>query len=450
MSKELFIAASLLIPGVAHAEDFHSWASIPPSGWNSWDCFGTTVTEAQVKQQADVMAADLREYGWEYIVVDIQWYEPSAKGFDYQPNARLTMDDFSRLLPALEKFPSAAGGKGFKPLADYVHAKGLKFGIHMMRGIPRQAVERKTPIAESGLTAADIADTSSICPWNPDMYGVDMSKPGAQAYYDSLYALFASWGVDYLKVDDISRPYDSVQQAEIEAIRKAIDKTGRPIVLSLSPGETPLRAGAHVKQHANLWRISDDFWDDWGALLSQFKRLHEWTQFRSPGAWPDADMLPLGAIRQVGSSAKRPPHTLLTRDEQQTLMSLWCIARSPLMYGGDMTKLDKLTLDLLTNREVLEVNRNSSNNRQLFRTPEGLVAWLAEVPESGDRYLALFNTTNSPADVPVDIVSLGFQGSVNIRNLWRKQTELEHAKDRFSAHLPPHGSGLYRVSASRN
>lgn len=373
------------------AEEFHTWAATPPMGWNSWDCFGTTVTEAQTKANADFMAAKLKAHGWQYIVVDIQWYEPSATGHDYVPGAKLTMDDYGRLLPAVEKFPSAAGGAGFKPLADYVHSLGLKFGIHFMRGIPRQAVYQNTPVLGTELRASDIADRSSICSWNPDMYGVDIRRPGGQEYYDSLLSMYAAWGVDFIKVDDIARPYDEVQKLEIEAIRRAIAKTGRPIVFSLSPGETPLARGAHVADHANMWRISDDFWDNWPALLAQFKRLHDWTPHRRPGAWPDADMLPLGII-EFGRQTK------FTRDEQITLMSLWSIARSPLMHGGDMTLTDDFTLSLLTNDEVLAVNQHSDNNRQLFRTEDGLIAWVADVPGAADKYLALFNTRAAYAD----------------------------------------------------
>src|ERR1700722_8795419 len=265
----------------AGADDFHAWAPTPPMGWNSWDCFGTTVTEAQVKQQADVMAGTLKSHGWRYIIVDIQWYEPDSQGHVYRTGAKLTMDEFGRLVPAPAKFPSAVDGQGFKPLADYVHSLGLKFGIHMMRGIPRQAVAQNTPVKDSAAHAADIADTNNVCKWNPDMYGVDMSKPGAQAYYDSLMELVASWGVDFIKVDDLSRPY---HQAEIEAIRKAIDKTGRPIVFSTSPGATPLASGPHIDGHANMWRISDDFWDSWPLLRSQFKRVNDWTPYRISGA----------------------------------------------------------------------------------------------------------------------------------------------------------------------
>ena len=361
-------------------------------GWNSWDCFGTTVTEVQIRQQADFMAEKLKAHGWQYLVVDIQWYQPTAKGHDYEKDARLTMDEFGRLIPAPEKFPSAINGQGFKALADYVHSQGLKFGIHMMRGISRQAVRMDTPIKGSTQRAADIADTNSLCKWNPDMYGVDITKPGGQEYYDSIFEMLATWGVDFVKVDDISRPYDATQKGEIEAIRKAIDKSGRPLVFSLSPGETPLEQGAHVSQHANMWRISDDFWDNWPSLLSQFKRVHDWTPYRISGAWPDADMLPLGIIQ-----FKRKTH--FTADEQITLMTLWCIARSPLMHGGDLTKTDDFTLSLLTHDEVLAVNQHSENNHQLFRTNDQ-IAWLANVPGSGDKYLAVFNTRDSSRDNP--------------------------------------------------
>ena len=191
------------------------------------------------------------------------------------------------------------------------------------------------------------------------MYGVDMSKPGAQAYYDSVFELIASWGVDFVKVDDISRPYHD-NEREIEAIRAAIDRTGRPMVLSLSPGETALTAAAHVQRHANMWRISDDFWDTWPSLKEQFARLRNWNPHRQPGAWPDADMLPFGVL----AMGKRT--TRFTRDEQITVMTLWAIARSPLMMGGDLTKLDDFTRGLLTNDEVLAVNQSSERNQPLF------------------------------------------------------------------------------------
>ncbi|MCU0793218.1 MAG: glycoside hydrolase family 27 protein [Opitutaceae bacterium] len=421
------------------ASDFHTWAASPPLGWNSWDCFGTTVTEAQVRAQAAYLATHLRPHGWRYLVVDIQWYQPTARGHDYISGAHLAMDAHGRLIPAVEKFPSSADGAGFRPLADYVHSLGLRFGIHLMRGIPRQAVLANTPVLGTVHRAADIADPSSTCAWNPDMFGVDVRRPGGQAYYDSLFALYASWGVDYVKVDDIARPYDELQALEIEAIRRAIDRTGRPMLLSLSPGETPLSRGPHVAGHANLWRISDDFWDNWPALLAQFQRLHDWTPHRRPGAWPDADMLPLGAI-EFG----RP--TRFTRDEQITLLTLWSIARSPLMHGGDLTLTDDFTLSLLTNDEVLAVNQFSARNHQLFRTSAGHVAWLADIPYSPDKYVALFNLADSgPAVVRVPLADLGLPpGSARVRDLW-SHSDLPPAADALTAEVPAHGARLFRV-----
>jgi alpha-galactosidase len=442
MPYRLLLAAVLLltlkVAGAGPALAYYEWAPTPPMGWNSWDCFATTVTEAQAKANAGVMAEKLKPYGWRYIVVDIQWYEPAATGFNYRRGARLAMDGWGRLLPATNRFPSAANGAGFKPLADYVHSLGLKFGIHLLRGIPRQAVRENTPIFGTRYLARDIADTQDVCRWNTDMYGVDMSRPGAQEYYNSVFDLLASWDVDFVKVDDLSRPY---HKAEIAAIRRAIDQSGRPIVFSTSPGATPLAEGANIEREANMWRISDDFWDQWRLLFEQFKRLDDWTPYRGMGHYPDADMLPLGAIRQVGDSGG---HTRFTADEQITMMSLWAIARSPLIMGGDLTKLDGFTLSLLTDPEVIAVDQHSSNNRQIFDR-NGLIGWMADAPRSGDKYLALFNTTEGRGKVPVDVLGLGLGKAVRIRDLWKQSDIAGVVMGRFAPEIPAHGAGLYRI-----
>jgi hypothetical protein len=409
-------------------------------GWNSWDCFATTINERQARAEADYMAAHLKAHGWQYVVVDIQWYEPAATGYDYRKGAPLVLDAWGRLLPAVNRFPSSVDGRGFGPLADYVHGLGLKFGIHLLRGIPRQAFDNNLPVMGTTVRARDIGDVGSVCPWNTDMYGVDMAKPGAQEYYDSVFALIASWGVDYVKVDDISRPYKE-HVREIEGVRLAIDHSGRPMVLSLSPGETALDQAQHVMQHANLWRISDDFWDNWKSLDEQFARLENWNSYRVPGAWPDADMLPLGMI-DLGRHA-----THFTRDEQVTVMTLWSIARSPLMFGGDMAKMDEFTLALLTNDEVIAVNQHSGNNRPLFDA-DGLAAWVASVPDSADRYIAVFNRTEGPARVAVRLGELGFGGPVRVRDLWA-HGDRDMAANEFAPMVPAHGAGLYRISSGR-
>src|SRR5690349_6682720 len=287
-------------------------------GWNSWDVYGASVTEEEVLGNAQYMAKHLRPYGWEYVVVDIQWYEPGANSSIYRPFVPLEMDDHSRLMPTANRFPSAAGGAGFTPLADRIHTLGLKFGIHIMRGIPRQAVHANTPILGTTLRARDIAHPSSISTWNTDMYGVDPVKEGARRYYESLFELYASWGVDFVKVDDISSPYSP---GEIELVRTAIDRCGRTMVLSLSPGPTTLAMAEHVKNNANMWRMTDDYWDRWEDLYNEFDRCHVWSEHVGPGHWPDADMLPLGhlAIRSfehgVGDRWTRFSH-----DEQLTMM----------------------------------------------------------------------------------------------------------------------------------
>ena len=381
------LALNAWVAGAENDPAYWQFAPTPPLGWNSWDAFGTTLNETQAKAQADAMAEILKPFGWQYFTVDIQWYQPTAQGHVYQAGAKLAMDEYSRLVPATEKFPSATNGAGFKPLADYVHAKGLKFGIHMMRGISRQAVRQNTPLLGTTVRAAAIANTNSTCAWNPDMYGVDLHQPGAQAYYDSLFQMYATWGLDFVKVDDISRPYDEGQKLEIEAIRQAIDKCGRPMVLSLSPGDTPLKRGEHVMHQANMWRISDDFWDRWEPLHGMFGRLDKWTQYRTPGAWPDADMLPFGLV-EFG----RPTH--FTQDEQMLCMSLWSIAHSPLILGADLTRMDEFTRKLLTNSEVLAVNQASLASHQVSRAND-LIVWAAEIPGSRDRYVGLFNAQSS-------------------------------------------------------
>ena len=422
---------------------FWEWARTPPMGWNSWDSFGTGVTEADVEAQANYMSEHLLAHGWEYLIVDIQWYEPNAVGHDYHKGAELVMDDYGRLQPAPNRFPSAAQGAGFKALADYAHAKGLKFGLHLLRGIPRQAVKQNTPVRNSSARAASIADTKAISSWNTDMYGVDMTKPGAQDYLNSVYQQYADWGVDFVKVDDLTSPY---HEAEVEGIRRAIDKTGRAIVFSTSPGETPVDKAEHVSHNANIWRISGDFWDDWTLLQHQFDLTAKWAPFIGDGHFPDADMLPLGVVR-LGSGKTR-----FTPDEQVTLLTLWAIFRSPLFFGGDLTKMDDATLALITNDEVLAVNQHSSNNRQLsrFKGERGVdhIAWVADVPNSRDKYLAVIDGSPSSefgeSVAPVKLSDLGFNGPCEIRDLW-EHMNLAPVQGTFSPVLRWHGAKLFRV-----
>jgi alpha-galactosidase len=426
----------VLLRAAQAAASYRNLAPTPPMGWNSWDNFATTICEDEARSVAKIMAAKLLPHGYNIFTIDAQWHEPGANGFDYRKDAVLTLDEFGRLTPAVNRFPSAANGAGFKPLADYVHSLGLKFGIHIMRGVPRRAAQENMPVSGSPVRAGEIADRLNVCEWNTDMYGIDMSKPGAQEYYDSLFRLYASWGVDFVKADDMSRPYFR-NEPEIHAVRRAIERCARPMLLSLSPGETPLSAAADAALNANMWRISDDFWDTWPALLEQFDRLKHWAAYACAGTWPDADMLPLGVL-ELGRRKTR-----FTAEEQQTLLTLWCIARSPLIMGGDLRKLDDFTLSLLTNDEVLAVNQHGVGSRELFRI-DGLAAWSAESQRHGT-YIAAFNLRDTPASIPIELAQLGISGSARVRDLWQR-TDLPTVRGEFSPRILAHGAGLYRLS----
>ncbi|HKT04130.1 MAG TPA: glycoside hydrolase family 27 protein [Rugosimonospora sp.] len=417
-----------------------STATTPPMGWNSWDCYGSSVTEAEVLANARFMADRLRPYGWDTVVVDIQWYEPTARAGGYNAGAPLCLDGYGRPVPAPNRFPSARDGRGFAPLAAQVHDLGLRFGIHVMRGVPRLAVRDALPVLGTGYTAAQVADPGSTCAWNTDNVGLDHDHPGAQAYYDSLFAQFAAWGVDFVKADDMLYPYHA---REIAAFSRALRGCGRPMVLSLSPGRAlSLEYAEHLRTHADMWRVSDDLWDRWPDVRAQFDRMAMWAPYAGPGRWPDADMLPLG---RIGIRAERGPDrsSRLSRVEQQTLLTLWCVARSPLMFGGDLPGTDPETLALLTNSAALGVLSTSTGNRQVLRDDD-LVVWTAERTSGPGRYVALFNAGEQPLDAHVPWAAIGCAPGGRGTDLWAG-TGVPGGGSGLAASLPPHGSLLLLV-----
>lgn len=430
----------------------NSYAPTPPMGWNSYDYYDTTVNEAAVRANAAYMAEHMKAYGWQYIVVDIQWYAHGAGSrrdkFQYIPFSRLEMDEWGRLLPDPERFPSSADGRGFGPLADHVHSLGLKFGIHIMRGIPRIAAHEHMPVKGTDITAAEIANPSSICGWNPDMYGVTDSPEG-QAYYDSLLELYASWGVDYIKCDDICNtnlyvnyPYSA--RHEVEMLAAAIQKCGREIVLSLSPGPALIDKAWHYETYANMWRITDDFWDDWRLLKDMFRRCELWQRHVSEGCYPDCDMLPLGFL---GKGFGRERKTNFTREEQRTMMTLWCLFGSPLMVGAELTKLDDWTLSLLTNKEVLKMLTPDCRPWQLCLNEKEAV-WQAYNQKEDELYVALFCLSDEGAEVSASLRDICADGAaisagVTFQELWTGETLIPQ-NGRLSAQLPAHGCAVYR------
>jgi alpha-galactosidase len=427
-------------------------ASTPPMGWNSWDGYGTTINEADFETNVEWFAKHLKPYGWQYVVIDADWFvtnpvaEGNSKTFNY------VTDGYGRYVPPASRFPSATGGAGFKPLADYVHSLGLKFGIHILRGIPRQAVEQNLPIEGSTYHAADAAVTDDTCPWNYDNYGIDGNKPAGQAYYDSLARLYAGWQIDLIKVDCISsHPYKG---DEIRMLRAALDKVNRPIVLSLSPGPAPVEKTDEMRKYAQMWRISDDIWDLWHSNVAypqgvgdQFANVAKWAGVSEPGHWPDADMLPVGYLGPAPGWGK-PRQTRLTHDEQRTLLTLWSIFRSPLMIGGDLkSSLNsdaEWTIALLTNPEVIEVDQHSVESRPVIATGT-TVAWLSR-PASGDGYyVAVFNISPSAQRIELGWKDLGLGSArYRVRDLWeRKDIGLSKSID---LKLASHACVLYRLS----
>ncbi|WP_369387008.1 glycoside hydrolase family 27 protein [Streptomyces sp. CG1] len=413
----------------------------PPMGWNSWDCYGTTVTEDEVLANAVFLRDRLLAHGWDTVVVDIQWYEPTARAHGYNPDAPLVLDAYGRQLPAPNRFPSAAEGAGFAPLARQVHDLGLRFGLHIMRGVPRRAVAAQLPVIGTDFTAGEIADTGSVCPWNSDNYGLNHDHPGAQAYYDSQVAQFADWGVDFVKADDMLFPY---HEREIAAYARAIERSGRPIELSLSPGtDVSLARLDHLRGHATMWRVCDDLWDRWEDVEAQFARMARWAPWQGEGGWADADMLPLG---RIGIRGERGEDRLsrLTRPEQISLLTLWLIARSPLMMGGDLPGSPPETVELLTNDEALAVLMHSTGNREVLREGD-LVLWTARDTDGRTRYAAVFSLADGPRRYGVPLGSIGARAADRVRELWTR-TGVVHDGRHLTVELPAHGAALYRFA----
>jgi len=433
----------------AVSSDDRNLAETPPMGWNSYDSYGTTINEAQVKANARSLADHLKRFGWRFVVVDMEWYVTNPTPSGNSRNSHYAMDAFGRYTPALNRFPSAANEAGFKPLAAYVHSLGLKFGIHILRGIPKEAVEKDLPIADSDYHASQAADRSDTCPWNPDNYGIAANTPAGHAYYLSIARLYAAWGVDFIKIDCIaSHPYKG---DEIAMISRALNQSRRSTLMSLSPGAAPLDKLDELRGHAQMWRISDDIWDLWHSEKSypqgvgdQFSLAAVWAPLTARGHWPDLDMLPIGRLGP--SPGWGPPRqTRLTNDEQRTLMTLWSISRSPLMIGGNLTEMDEWTTSLLTNREILAVDQHATDSRQVLDDGRTVI-WLAQTSDGDGEYLAVFNRAENIQVIERNWKELGLEGnSYRLRDAWEHKN-LGRARS-LKIQLPGHGCVLYRVSS---
>ena len=451
--KCLAIALSALLFGTA-AATAAPLAPTPPMGWNSWDAYGFTISEAQFKANAALLAK-MRPLGWNTAVIDEGWYMANPLA-DKLETRQYLLDGFGRLMPVPARFPSASDGKGLKGLADWTHAQGLKFGIHIVRGIPKAAVEANVPIEGSSFHAADAADRAATCPWDDANYGIADNEAG-QAYYNSLLRQYAAWGVDFLKVDCIAdHPYRS---SEIRQIAQAIRTVGRPVILSLSPGPTNISHAAEVKQYAQMWRIMDDMWDAWtfphpdpsttfpNGVRNAFDKLAEWNAHVAPGSWPDADMLPFGSLfPHAGWGA--PRHSRLTQAETRTAFTLWSIARSPLILGGNLTEADPWLLPLLSNRAVIALNQGDRTSRPVETLPADLASaakvWVSALRGAAPDTVAIFNVSEAPLAVRAPWSAFGLRAGPRAAcDLWTGKAN--NAAAGIHLTIAPHDVALLRL-----
>ncbi|MFZ5896637.1 MAG: putative Ig domain-containing protein [Myxococcota bacterium] len=415
----------------------------PPMGWNSYDSFGASVTEQDMIEQAQAVRSNLQPFGWNTVVIDYRWYEPA-----------LRIDANGRYLPATSKYPSASGDSGFKSLADRIHALGLGFGIHIMRGVPRKAYDADLPIAGSTYTTRDAGNPNDACPWDTHMWGVRGDTPAGQAWYDALLQQYAGWGVDFIKIDDmLNNDTRTYHQAEADAIRRAANKTGRSIILSFSPGPNDptwlTSSVGNLGQNANMWRVVNDFWD-FNALTDLagvFRAANSWQALNgiAKGRWPDLDMLPLGYLGPR-NEWHASGQTTFTRNEQVTIMTLWSMLPSPLMYGGNPARLssDAWTLALLTNEEVLAVNQDALGARGKRTAINGGELWVRDL-SGGRKAVAFFNRGTQDTTMSASFTLLGLTGAAAIRDVWRR-AEVNNTGTALSASVPGGAALLYTLS----
>jgi alpha-galactosidase len=389
----------------------------PPLGWNSFDSYGVYLHHEAAMENLKAMSKLLQPHGYEYFVIDGGWYGEFklAEGTLYplEKHAEtVNMNEFAIYQPSKVYF-----GQGFKPIVDLGHELGLKMGLHLMRGISRKAVEQNLPIKNSKYRAADIANKNSTCAWNQHNYGVDMSKPGAQDFYDSVYAQVAEWGFDFVKVDDLN-----AYPEEIIAIADAIEKSGRPMVFSLSPGGPVYMPDLPYYKRAHMLRNSVDIWDRKADIDKGF---FSWKRFQGighAGFWPDLDMIPFGKL-QLMSPAKysdgekdvalaglgNTRQSNFTPAQMRTFITMRALAASPLFMGGDLLTLDEYSLKLITDPDMLACNQNGEVGFNVYEK-DGIEVWLThEKDKPGSGWLGIFNRNDNAKSVKLSREDLGLK-----------------------------------------
>ncbi|KAG0458216.1 hypothetical protein HPP92_023373 [Vanilla planifolia] len=372
----------------------------PVRGWNSYDSFSWIINEEEFLANAEVVSSKLRAFGYEYVVIDFLWYRKNVNGSSVDSYGYDSIDEWGRLVPDPERWPSSTNGQGFQQVSQKVHEMGLKFGIHLMGGISVESVNNNKTILDvtTGLPyeeggkiwyAGDIGLTDMRCAWMKNGFmRVNTDLRAGRAFLRSLYQQYADWGVDFVKLDCVFG--DDLDRKQIIAISEILKDLDRPMLISLSPGtNVNVSMAEGIKEYVDMYRITGDVWDNWNDIATHFDVARNFAAAKEIGAkglhgnsWPDLDMLPLGLITDPG--VRQGPHrrSKLTLDEQRTMLTLWSMAKSPLMFGGDTRQLDDLTFNLITNPTLLEINSNSANNAEFPHVFSGKISSIMHLPDS--------------------------------------------------------------------
>jgi alpha-galactosidase len=425
----------------------------PPMGFNSYDSYGVFLNQETAKKIMGNMAQKYKPYGYEYFVMDAGWYYE----FDVDPATKLpqhplhsvpvlsNLDEYGLPEPSKVYFPD-----GIKVLADYAHVRGLKFGLHLMRGVFRQAVKENCKIKGTNILLKDIVDTLNICSWSDLCYGVDMKKPGAYKYYESMVDKMASWGVDFIKYDDITGFPE-----EIDAIVDAINRCKQKIVLSLSAGLDAKIENLSCYQNSNMLRITDDIWDNQHSIDMSFVAMKKYQGRGIPGFWPDLDMIALGPLevndlnREIGPTKKGARSSLFDKNQAQTFITQRAIFASPLIIGGDLLTMDDFTYKLLTNKDMITCNQNGVTGLQVY-DQDSLEIYKAPLRNKvTEGWLAVFNRKSTEAKVTLKKQNFGFYyprpgldelmnwKDYKLRDIWNQEEYI--LKDAVDFTIPANG-----------
>jgi alpha-galactosidase len=453
----LGLVALLMSEGLLAQTRIPTFAPTPPLGFNSFDSYLVYLSEDKARDLIDVMAEKYLPFGYDYFVIDAGW----AQDVELYPGSMypkrklgVSMDEFGLVEPCKMYFPS-----GIKALADRCHQKGLKFGVWIIRGIPREAVKRNLPIKGTSYFARDIADTSSICSWSADNYGVDMSKPGAQEYYNALINKLAGWGVDFIKLDDVVP-----NPREIVAVARAIEQGGHRITYSLSPGDVYQAADLPHFQRANMLRITGDVWDNSASIEKGFVAWEKFQGTAKPGFWPDLDMIPFGRLTVVATpdipgvaslpADRRARQSMFTPTQMRTFIAQRALAASPLIIGGDLLTMDDFSYCLLTNREMLACNQNGVSGANIYRAHQVDIWKTSDKSDPGKGWIGIFNRGQTAQTLTFTKQQLGFVAYVEsykltgarqsflLTDVWTGESSI--MTDRKSFDLPAEGVAFLR------